>query len=63
LESELPQAAQIVKIDVDENTDAASEFQVNGIPHTFMFNDGELVSERVGYVDTKGLISWIKSRD
>ncbi len=47
LEKELSEGAKIAKIDIDENSDLASEYKIMSIPSLKIFKDGELVEESV----------------
>jgi len=48
-----------VKINVDENPDSPAQMGVRGIPALFIFNDGEVVSNRAGAAPKAALQSWI----
>ena len=41
-------SAAIVKVDIDNNADLASEYGVTSIPALFVFKDGEIDEEFVG---------------
>ena len=47
------------KVDVDENSDAAVEFQISAVP-TFVFFDGEEAVERFSGADPNKLESLVK---
>lgn len=40
--------AQIVKVDVDENSDLSVEYGIRSIPTVFIFKSGELINKFVG---------------
>lgn len=48
LSETLPENCEIVKIDVDENPDAARKFHVMSIPTLILFQDGQAVERMVG---------------
>jgi len=52
-------AVKLVKINVDENPDSPAQMGVRGIPALFIFNDGEVVSNRAGAAPKAALQSWI----
>ena len=56
----------IGKIDVDENPETPSKYQVRGIPTMILFNNGDIVDTRVGVSSKKilvtGLINTYKNR-
>ena len=49
----------IGKIDVDENPETPSKYQVRGIPTMILFNNGDIVDTRVGVSSKKDLSDWI----
>ncbi len=40
---------KVVKIDVDENSDLAVKYGVQGVPTLLFFKDGEVVKQAVGF--------------
>lgn len=50
---------QIVKVDIDECGDIATKFGVMSVPTLYLFKDGKIVSEKVGYNPAPILIDWI----
>lgn len=50
LEDEFP-FINIVKVDVDECPETASEFRINGIPDLYYYKDGEVLFHEPGAVD------------
>lgn len=48
LSETLPENCEIVKIDVDENPDAARKFHVMSIPTLILFQDGQAAERMVG---------------
>jgi thioredoxin 1 len=56
---ELGNAATIIKIDVDKNPQAASEFLVQGVPTLILFIKGKPVWRQSGVVPKAGLIGVI----
>ena len=61
LSTELAGKVKIVKVDVDNNPNSAAAMGVRGIPALFIFNGGEVVSNRAGAAPTAALQSWIES--
>lgn len=49
------------KIDVDQNQDYAQKMQIQGVPSTFIFKDGELKDTIVGFVPKEVLMQRINS--
>lgn len=52
---------KIVKLNVDENPNAASKFGVRGIPTLLVFKDGKVASQKVGAAPKSALQNWIES--
>lgn len=50
---------KIVKIDVDEQADIASIFDIMSIPTLILYKDGKLVSIRQGFMTEDMLTEWI----
>lgn len=48
LASEMGEQATIATVNVDENTELASQFGVRSIPTLLLFKDGQLVDQMVG---------------
>jgi thioredoxin 1 len=51
---------EIVKINIDENPDAPSRFNVRGIPTMILFKDGAPVATHVGAKPKGQLKSWLE---
>lgn len=49
LAQELADSAVIVKINVDENCEKASEYFISGIPAILLFKNGKLVEQKAGF--------------
>ncbi len=52
--------ATIVKVDVDKNTKAASDYQVQGVPTLILFKNGKPLWRQSGVVQKAGLVEVIK---
>jgi thioredoxin 1 len=50
---------KIAKVNVDENPNLPAKFGVRGIPALFMFECGEVVSNRTGAAPKASLKGWI----
>jgi thioredoxin-like negative regulator of GroEL len=50
---------KFVRVDVAEHPSLASEFQVRGIPHSFIFYQGKIVDQRKGSMDEASLKDWL----
>ena len=61
LAAELDGKAKIVKLNVDENPNAASRYGVRGIPTLLVFKDGAVASSKVGAAPKSALKQWIES--
>jgi len=49
----------VVKVDVDQNSDLASQFGVASIPTLLLFKGGEVVDQKVGAVSVAVLDSFV----
>ncbi|MEC9431282.1 MAG: thioredoxin [Pseudomonadota bacterium] len=61
LAKEFDGRVKIVKLNVDENPNAASKFGVRGIPTLLVFKDGKVASSKVGAAPKSALQNWIES--
>lgn len=51
---------EIVKINIDDNPDAPSRYNVRGIPTMILFKDGAPVATKVGAAPKGQLKSWLE---
>ena len=59
LSAEYEGKVKIVKVNIDENPNAAAAVGVRSIPALFMFKDGEVVSNKTGAAPKAALKGWI----
>ena len=52
---------RVVKVNVDENPDLATRYQVRGIPALLLFDQGQLVANHVGVSNLEALNQWLDS--
>jgi thioredoxin 1 len=52
--------AKIVKVDIDENSELATQYGVQTIPNLLFFRDGQVVAQSVGYVSEAQLTAKIE---
>lgn len=60
IEKEMPEI-KIFKVDIDEDPDLATDYDVMSVPTLILFKKGEKVSTCVGAASKARLIDWIKS--
>lgn len=60
VKKEIGDAATIIKVDVDKNPQAASEYQVQGVPTLILFKNGKPLWRQSGVVPKAGLTGVIK---
>ncbi len=60
LSAEYEGKVKIVKVNIDENPNAAAAVGVRSIPALFMFKNGEVVSNKVGAAPKSTFEGWIK---
>ena len=51
----------VVKVNVDEYPQLASEFGVRGIPALFVVKDGKTVAQKAGFMPKDALVDWAKN--
>lgn len=59
LEPNLPSGVELVKINVDDEAELASTFNVSSIPHMILFKGGKQIDSRVGYMSAQEIGQWI----
>lgn len=52
--------ARILKVDVDKNKKAASQYKIQGVPTLILFQGGEIKWRQSGYIDAKKLYTILK---
>jgi thioredoxin 1 len=60
VKKELGDTTTIIKVDVDKNPQAASEFQIQGVPTLILFKNGKPLWRQSGVVPKAGLVEIIK---
>ena len=50
---------KVAKVDVDSNSDTATNYGVRGIPTLMLFKNGTLIDTKVGATPKNDLIEWI----
>ena len=60
VKKEIGDTATIIKVDVDKNPAAASEYQVQGVPTLILFKNGKPLWRQSGVVQKSGLVSIIQ---
>jgi thioredoxin 1 len=59
LSATLGSDAKIIVIDVEENRNLATTFQVGAIPHMVLFKGGKAVDQKVGYHSADEVADWM----
>ena len=52
--------ARFVKVNVDENPQAANQYGVQGIPALFAFRGGKVAASHAGVTDSAALRNWVQ---
>ena len=60
VKKEVGDAVTIIKVDVDKSPQAATEYQVQGVPTLILFKNGKPLWRQSGVVPKAGLIGVIK---
>jgi len=59
VKQEVGDAVNILKVDVDKNPQAASAYQVQGVPTLILFKQGKVLWRQSGVVQKNGLVGVI----
>jgi thioredoxin 1 len=59
LNSEMSEIVKIAKINVDENPELSSEYNVSSIPNVILFNKGQIVDTFIGFKQKQDYIDAI----
>lgn len=59
IEPMIQERIKVVRVDVDEHQELASNFGVSSIPHSFVLYHGKIISERKGSMATASLKTWV----
>jgi len=59
LAKELKDQLKVVKINVDDHSEKASQYGVRSIPALMVFKNGELVANRQGALSKSELLAWV----
>lgn len=51
---------QIVKMDVDQNTNLAKTYGIMSVPTLLLFQNGQLLSKKTGYMPKEMIWEWIE---
>lgn len=58
---EMEGKVRVFKMNVDENPETPSKLGVRGIPTLMLFQDGKMISTKVGSMPKNILVEWINS--
>lgn len=57
--TEMADQVQIAKINIDENPGVPGKYGVRGIPTLLLFQNGQVIAQKVGAVPKSQIVSWI----
>jgi thioredoxin 1 len=60
ISTEMGGSVKITKMNIDENPDIATKYQIRSIPTLMVFKDGEVQSTQTGALPKSKLADWIK---
>ena len=60
VKKELGDLATIIKVDVDQNPEAAQAYQIQGVPTLILFKNGKQLWRQSGVIPKAGLVNIIK---
>ena len=52
----------VLKLNVDKFLDIAKEYQVMSIPTLIVFENGEMIKKKIGFMTLEELKSWLKEK-
>ncbi len=58
--AELEPQVRLLKLNSDENPQAASQLNISGIPALLLFRNGELVARSAGAMDARNIVAWVR---
>lgn len=61
LASEMEGKAKFIKVDIDQNSDLANEFQIVSVPTMIIFKNGQKVDQMVGFLPKERIQEMIES--
>jgi thioredoxin 1 len=61
ISNEMAGKVKIVKLNVDENPQVASQFGIRSIPALMMFKGGQVVAQKIGAAPKGDLAKWIQA--
>jgi len=59
LEGQLPADVEVLKIDIDENPELATRYNIEGVPTMLIVRGGNILAEKTGYMDDDQIVEWI----
>lgn len=62
VKKELGEVVNIIKIDVDKNSEIAAQFQVKGVPTMVLFQKGKMLWRQSGVVSKNEIVNIIKQK-
>ncbi len=60
LKKDIGDTATIIKVDVDKNPQAASAYQIQGVPTLILFKNGQPIWRQSGVIQKSGLLEIFK---
>ena len=60
VKKEICDQATIIKVDVDQNPEAAQAYQIQGVPTLILFKNGKQLWRQSGVIPKAGLVNIIK---
>lgn len=51
----------VVQVDVDQHPELARHYHVSSIPRLFLFQNGKVIADRVGFMNSQQLNEWVQA--
>lgn len=61
ISNDLKGRLEVYKVNIDQNPDVPSKYNVRGIPTLLIFKDGAPVATKVGALPKSSLVEWIET--
>lgn len=62
VKAEVKEAVKVIKIDVDKSPQAASAYQIQGVPTLILFQKGQILWRKSGVTSAKELVKLITEK-
>ena len=61
IDKDMGEKITIAKVNIDDNPDTPTKYNVRGIPTLILFKDGEIAATKVGLLPKNKLMEWVET--